>query len=670
MARVQLCNLDSATGSKAHCASAPVEPEALGRSAALGGAAVPDAGAAPAAPAAAGGGSVAALHVCPDFDVELRRVRHGHWQAQAELQEELAGVRAAVAHAQSRAATAEALRSKCSALRIARQSLLESRELRSAVEVVGRQAELEAAEARQDLIARVSEEDAKLAPGLPRWLAMHGLENKEAAALQWCSGVSAVCIDDILLRFDSLEEGKHLECFVAAMKLQDEARADLLGDLVRERRERVARRKQLGATLGRRSATTRTKLRLLEGVLNEYRSNVTKVEAEIRERGSVLRDHLLERLDDDKSELRHMHLQHQNVALVLQTCNVVWVVVSSPIEDLQGYRVHDRLVDLAKTRGDVMVVACTWPTAKSAERVDGLKFEEVSSLSARWQARGMSEGILEQIGQILRSTLWFQLYAAVVKAALHTAARIGPQAVVKAVCILGGPISRFEASEVPVLVQEVLGEGAREVAAVEVAPFASLACFRAQLEAQAAPQAGRKQLAQLARASRSHQLPTESAWLKASKASKAPKAPMAEEPRLSAQLQRLRRELWAVREARGAARAEALRLHSAAAAEAQDLRRRQLSALALALEERDRLRQAAGAQGGRGGGPSSAAGALHESDVAEPPACSRGSGALTLKASGARPGAHDLRRGQDLACSTRRDDRLRQALLRSHTIVA
>lgn len=333
--------------------------------------------------------------------------------------------------------------------------------------------------------------DVALLPQIGPWMVQQDLASKKAEVLSVCKDFGSLCLCDLILRMDALDEESAIDGFAKSMGLSDAKTIRLRLALLRARGDREVRRVAEKARRWTWKATAERIAKSAESALNKARRESEDVEKNIGD----ARGPAAQQLKKATEALQSANATALGAREVVRMVDIVWVVVSAPVRSKDGQEVQQRLQQLS---GEVrsLVLAYDWRGSSDLQAFDHENFRSVlgegynlggggSGLAGRWQ---MGESLcLGEVEAMLKPTLWFSLYSAQAKGAMMMAGALaGKGAVVKAVCIEGGSISRLEAKEMPRLAREASAElkGLNKPdIAIEVVNAATMQDFEDQLMA-------------------------------------------------------------------------------------------------------------------------------------------------------------------------------------------
>lgn len=398
------------------------------------------------------------------LEAEMARVR------ELEAQRELTGAKHAQFFAEAQEQIAEAKKAQKEAERrniSLEKEVQQLRMLRDAALL--REAKAAAQKAAEKLVQR---NDAAALPRLLPWLESLGLAEKAPLALRYCGEIAALCLEDLLEHFEVTATG--IEDFFRALNLEDNARqaaTEALSKATKERRLLDQRLQSLSASRGHAADAERK--RLLQA------ANTAEDEARMLEQKRNVDPNQLEVA---RAEAKRMKKKYNRFRSFASGATATWVVVSTPIFDMQGNNVFDDLKRLQKGH-EGLVLANDWPNSTNARKADTGNFNRIGEIKSRWQ----DKEIFQEIMQLVMDTLWWNLYKGTVKGNLRACALAKRGLSVKAVCLDGGPVSRVEAHRMDSIVEEAVIE-LRTMGfdvKIEIERFASLQDFERVLEQQA-----------------------------------------------------------------------------------------------------------------------------------------------------------------------------------------
>lgn len=332
-----------------------------------------------------------------------------------------------------------------------------------------------------------------LLPGLSSWVQKHNLGESLVEVFRWCAANRALSVHDLILALfrpgevlskSESDEERHERFDKFARELGMEKTheiAHLRQTLQKEQIEHSERQRAAEATLKRRQDAGK-------GLAEHYGAKLEAAQRHVTQLESALGDDFGEgppQLVQARAEARRLKGNVDRAQAASAEAAVSFVVVSAPVRGVDGFNICNRVMKLSQDVQGLMV-ACDWSGSTIAREEDKAFLDKAARLTEKCKEKDFPDRLVDQIGEVVKQTIWFQLWKADVRGALRSSLLSGRGVITKAVCIQGGPVSRAEARIISDVAQEAIveaGIAGRENAAIEIVNFSSMGEFEESLQA-------------------------------------------------------------------------------------------------------------------------------------------------------------------------------------------
>lgn len=336
-----------------------------------------------------------------------------------------------------------------------------------------------------------------LLPGLSAWFQGRNLGGASVEVFRWCAANRVLNVHDLIFtlfrlgeaaaKSESVEErvekfDKRIDYFAHELGVDKVEMPKLRQMLQREQLEHSERQRAAEATRKRRQVAGKALVEHYGAKLGAAQRHMSQLESTL---GGEDLGESPPQLVQARAEARRLKGSVDRAHAATTEAAVSFVVASAPVRGVDGFNICNRVTKLSQeTQG--LVVACDWPGSIRAREEDKAVFDKTTRLTERWKESDSAERIVDQICELVKHTIWFQLWKSGVRGALRSSLLSGHDVVTRAVCIQGGPVSRAEAKIISEIAQEAVveaGIAGRENATIEIVHFSSIGEFEEALRA-------------------------------------------------------------------------------------------------------------------------------------------------------------------------------------------
>lgn len=332
-----------------------------------------------------------------------------------------------------------------------------------------------------------------LLPGLSTWVQKRNLGESLVEVFRWCAANRVLSVHDLILALfrpgevlakSESDEERHEKFDKFARELGIEKAteiAQLRQMLHKEQIEHYERQRAAEATLKRRQVAAK-------GLAEHYGAKLEASQRHVSQLESALGDDFGEgppQLVQARAEARRLKGNVDRAHAAAAEAAVSFVVVSAPVRGVDGFNICNRVTKLSHEMQGLMV-ACDWSGSMIAREEDKAIFDKAARLTEKWKENDFPDKVVDQIGEVVKHTVWFQLWKSGVRGALRSSLLSGRGVITQAVSIQGGPVSRAEAKIISEIAQEAVveaGIAGRENATIEIVNFSSIGEFEESLQA-------------------------------------------------------------------------------------------------------------------------------------------------------------------------------------------